>query len=245
MLFWQAGYKIFHRILDTADYGVPQHRERLIIVGLRKDIANNKMFLFPAPTHGPDALNGSPHYSSAKALSEIKNELPKKTGLNGRYGHLLNDIQPGLNYSFFTEKMGHPSPIFAWRSKFSDFLYKADPEKPVRTIKAQGGQYTGPFHWNNRPFSIKELKRLQTFPDNYKILGGRSVAIHQIGNSVPPQFARILALAIIEQVFEYPTSISLDYLSSKQNLTFRKRKRELTYHYKKIARQAINSLGDL
>ena len=46
--------------------------------------------------------------------------------------------------------------------KFSDFLYKADPDRPVRTIKAQGGKYTGPFHWESRPFTVDELKRLQT-----------------------------------------------------------------------------------
>lgn len=49
--------------------------------------------------------------------------------------------------------------------------HKADPDTPVRTIKAQGGQYTGPFHWDNRVFTLEELKRLQTFPDNYKIIG--------------------------------------------------------------------------
>ena len=80
--------------------------------------------------------------------------------MNGRYGHLLAEVPPGLNYSFFTEKMGHPRPVFAWRSKFSDFLYKADPSEPIRTLKAQGGQYTGPFHWANRPFTIGEFKRL-------------------------------------------------------------------------------------
>ena len=240
--FQEAGYRLFHRVLDTADYGVPQHRERLIIVGLREDVAEEKSFLFPAPTHGPDAPSNLPHYQSGKATHGI-NDLPEKTGLNGRYGHLLAEIPPGLNYSFFTEKMGHPSPIFAWRSKFSDFLYKADPAKPVRTIKAQGGQYTGPFHWDGRPFSVKELKRLQTFPDSYEILGGRGVSIQQIGNSVPPQFARILALSVIEQVFGYKIPLPLEYISPKQELTFRKRKRELTNHYKKIAKEAIAMLA--
>lgn len=52
---------------------------------------------------------------------------------------------------------------------------------PVRTIKAQGGQYTGPFSWENRRFSIAELKRLQTIPDAYEIMGNRQVCIEQIG----------------------------------------------------------------
>ena len=91
--------------------------------------------------------------------------------------------------------MGHPNPVFAWRSKFSDFLYKADPNSPVRTIKASGGAYTGPFHWDNRFFSYKEYKRLQTFPDDYEISGNKQTAVKQIGNSVPPQLARMMALA--------------------------------------------------
>ena len=97
--------------------------------------------------------------------------------------------------------MGHPNLVFAWRSKFSDFLYKADSYTPIRTIKAQGGQYTGPFHWNNRTFSIAGHKRLQTFPDNYDISGNKQTQLHQIGNSVPPQLARILAMSIRHQVY--------------------------------------------
>lgn len=139
--------------------------------------------------------------------------------------------------------MGHPNPIFAWRSKFSDFMYKADPEEPVRTIKAQGGQYTGPLHWDSRYFAVDEYKRLQTFPDDYKINGSRLVAIHQIGNSVPPQLARMLALAIRIQVFETKFPFQLELLEDNTTLSFRKRKRELTASYRKKAAAAIKSIS--
>lgn len=230
--FESAGYKISFRILDAADYGVPQQRERLIIVGTRND-----HFAFPNPTHGPDSLNQHPYYTSGLAVQGVKGT--KSEPVRGRYGHLLRDIPPGLNYSFYTEKMGHPSPIFSWRSKFSDLLYKADPDMPVRTIKAQGGQYTGPFHWENRPFSIEELKRLQTFPDDYDVIGGRQVAIQQIGNSVPPQFGRILAIAILHQVFGVPFPFDIEVLSPHEELGFRKRKAELTTYYQQKAKEAI------
>lgn len=167
--FKEAGYTIYFRILDTADYGVPQHRERLFIVGLKEG-----EFFFPRPTHGVDADGNQPYYAAREAV-ESADTSGARTGLAGQYGHLLNDIPPGLNYSFYTEKMGHPNPVFGWRSKFSDFLYKADPETPVRTIKAQGGQYTGPFSWENRAFTVAELKRLQTFPDAYEVVGNRLV----------------------------------------------------------------------
>ncbi len=136
--------------------------------------------------------------------------------------------------------MGHPQPIFAWRSKFSDFLYKADPKTPVRTLKAQGGQYTGPFHWENRPFTVSELKRLQTFPDRYAVIGKRQIAIHQIGNSVPCQIARVLALAILDQLFSVPLPSQLPLLHEEQALGFRKRKRGLTSVYRRKASVALD-----
>ena len=235
--FREAGYTLHYMILDAADYGVPQHRERLIIVGLREGD-----FLFPRPTHGPDSA-GVPFYNAGTAVRGVKlDDDERKTGIGGRFGPLLGDIPPGLNYSFYTSEMGHPNPIFAWRSKFSDFLYKADPEEPVRTIKAQGGQYTGPLHWDNRYFSCSEYKRLQTFPDDYIINGSRLVAIHQIGNSVPPQLARMLALAIRIQVFGTRFPFRLELLPRGSVLTFRKRKKELTASYRKKAAEAIERI---
>jgi len=235
--FEEVGYKLHYMILDAADYGVPQHRERLIIVGLK-----HGKFNFPRPTHGPDSC-GTPFYNAGTAIRGLElSDDERKIGINGRFGKLINDIPPGLNYSFYTAEMGHPNPIFAWRSKFSDFMYKADPEEPVRTIKAQGGQYTGPLHWDSRYFAVPEYKRLQTFPDDYQINGSRLVAIHQIGNSVPPQLARMLALAIRMQVFGTKFPFDIELLPENATLSFRKRKRELTASYRKKASEAISVL---
>ncbi len=231
--FQELGYTLYWRILDAADYGVPQFRERLIIVGLK-----NGQFLFPFPSHGPGSITSRKYYSARNAISDLVYTGEVKT-LSGRHGHLLNDIPPGLNYSFYTERMGHPNPIFAWRSKFSDYLYKATPETPVRTIKAQGGQYTGPFSWENRPFTCEELKRLQTFPDDYHIHGNRQQIIHQLGNSVPPQFARILALSILDQVFNECTPAKIEYMNQNHQLGFRSRKSALTEEYSEKAKAAI------
>lgn len=232
--FKNAGYKIYFRILDAADYGVPQHRERLFIVGLKEG-----NYLFPYPTHGPDSPGKEPFITAEDALIGVDTSGLIEQGLNGKYGHLLNDIPPGLNYSFYTEEMGHPNPVFSWRSKFSDFLYKADPKMPVRTIKAQGGQYTGPFNWENRKFTVAELKRLQTIPDAYEIVGNRQVCIEQIGNSVPPQLGRILALSILDSVMGVALPFPMHYLPEDKQLGFRKRKRQLTKIYAQKAKEAI------
>jgi len=235
--FEAVGYNLSYRVLDTADYGVPQNRERLILVGTRKE-----SFKFPAPTHGIDSEKKIDYYSSSEALAGVKNKNDVKSGLNGRFGHLLDEIPPGLNYSYYTERMGHPRPVFAWRSKFSDFLYKADPELPVRTLKASGGQYTGPFHWLNRHFTVDELKRLQTFPDDYYIVGGRGIGAKQIGNSVPPQFARILGLSILDQIFGIKLPFELRTIDPGQTLHFRKLKTLRTKYYAQKAKKAIDSL---
>lgn len=235
--FKEIGYNVSYRILDAADYGVPQHRERIILVG-----SKGKAFKFPKPTHGPDSFEKISHYSANEAILNVdKPYIDKLPSINGRFGHLLNEVPPGLNYSFFTEKMGHPNPIFAWRSKFSDFLYKADPLKPTRTLKASGGQYTGPFHWENRHFTIEELKRLQTFPDDYKMLGNRAIASKQIGNSVPPQFARMLALSVLDQFFNVQLPFEFNYLEELEKLTFRKLKSERTEQYFQKASTAIDN----
>jgi DNA (cytosine-5)-methyltransferase 1 len=234
--FQKVGYKIYYRILDAADYGVPQHRERLFIVGLKEG-----GYLFPYPTHGPDSLNQQPYYSAGEAVEGV-DISDVEVGLGGRFGHLLEHIPPGLNYSFYTKEMGYPNPIFSWRSKFSDFLYKADPTTPVRTIKAQGGQYTGPFSWENRRFSVSELKRLQTIPDDYELVGNRQVCIEQIGNSVPPQLGRILALSILDQVMGSQLPSSVSYLPPNKKLSFRQRKRKLTEIYSQKAKAAIEYL---
>lgn len=236
--FASVGYRIFSRVLDAADYGVPQHRERLIIVGVCEG-----SYKFPRPTHGPDSLAQTPYYNAGTAICDLKlTAEEQKVGLGGRFGHLLEGIPPGLNYSYYTKEMGHPRPVFAWRSKFSDFLYKADPDAPVRTIKAQGGAYTGPLHWRNRFFALGEYKRLQTFPDDYEISGGKQIAVKQIGNSVPPQLARMLAISIQEQLFGVSFPFHLSYLNAEDKLTFRSRKHDVMERYRQKAKSEISKL---
>ena len=236
--FSKVGYKLFYRIVDAANYGVPQHRERLLIVGLKEGV-----FKFPRPTHGPDSLDNHSFYSAETAITGVvSNETDEENKLGGRFANLLDAIPPGLNYSFYTEEMGHPNPIFSWRSKFSDFLYKADPNAPVRTIKASGGAYTGPLHWDNRFFKYEEYKRLQTFPDDYIISGKKQVAVKQIGNSVPPQLARIMAIAIRKQVFNTDFPFNLSLMEDFEKLSFRTRKHDLSNMYKEKAKLAIESI---
>jgi len=108
---------------------------------------------------------------------------------------LLGEIPAGMNYQYFTEKMGHPSPEFAWRSKFSDYLRKAHPQHPVKTVLANPGYRTGPFHWDGRRFHPTELARLHTFPASFDLPDAKTAARSVIGNAVPPNLAESVVQA--------------------------------------------------
>jgi DNA (cytosine-5)-methyltransferase 1 len=238
------GYHPKARTLDAADYGVPQHRERTFIVGIRKDF--DEEFQFPFPTHGPDSPFDRDQITAGEALEGIDSEGANEDStyeVTSKHAYLLDDIPPGLNYSFYTDKLGHPEPIFGWRSRFSDYLYKADPEQPVRTLKAQPGAASGPFHWDNRKFTEEELKALQTFPEDYILEGSYGNVVKQIGNSVPPRIAEVLAKAISEQLFDAGEYEEVEPMPDDYDLNFRARKRTSSEEYERKARERLKELG--
>lgn len=234
--FSNIGYTLQADVLDAADYGVPQHRERLIIVGSKNE---KERFYFPEPTHGPDSSVNAPLVTVGEVIADLQDVREKSHELGGLYGHLLPMIPEGLNYSFLTREMGYPKPYFAWRSKFSDFLYKADRNAPCRTLKAQPGKFTGPFHWKNRHFTTDELKRLQTFPDEYQVVGTYGKVMEQIGNSVPSRLAYVIATSVKEQLLR-PSELTFPTRPASFVATFRQRQRERTKHYRDIAQREIS-----
>lgn len=221
--FAKLGYVIEYRLLDAEDYGVPQQRERLFIVGHKMD----HPFLYPRPIYGPDSVTHKPYLSVGEVIADIPFTEQDKIETvfdGGKYGYLLPLVPPGSNYLHFTAKRGYPEPIFAYRSRFSDFLYKANPNTPTKTLIASPGKYTGPLHWDNRYLTVSEYKRIQGFPDEHIIYGDRVAQIRQIGNSVCPKIAYYMALAIREQIFGFSPKSHLEYLQPKEILSFDKRK---------------------
>ncbi|USK30844.1 DNA cytosine methyltransferase [Bacillus sp. CMF21] len=196
-LFEESGYTIYWTIIDAANYGVPQFRQRLFIVGFKDRI----IFKFPEETHFPveeiqslfEKEHKQPFTTVYDAIGDLTGNV-KYPDYNGKYAHLLSDIPEGMNYSQYTEERGHPNPIFEWRSKFWYFLLKIDRYKPSLTIQAQPGNNTGTFHWENRD----EIKRLQSFPDWLSIDKSYSIAHRMIGNAVPPLLSELLGKSIIE-----------------------------------------------
>jgi DNA (cytosine-5)-methyltransferase 1 len=194
-----AGYGYRAKVLNAADYGVPQSRPRLFIIGAEKGCALPD---HPDPTHGgrwERRTTGNvdrPHVTAGEAFDGLLTDPEPGEVLRGQYRNLLAEIPPGDNYLYYTAERGHPNPQFRWRSRFWSFLLKLDPCRPSPTIQAQPGSNVGPFHWENRRLRLPELKRLFTFPDSFEFAGSRSSAQYMIGNSVPPLLARRVAEAV-------------------------------------------------
>lgn len=195
-------YRLSVAQLNAADYGVPQTRQRVFVVGSR----GGEVFQFPAPTHQPIPDNGQepldklPTYATAwDALGDLDDEDAPELAMTGKWGHLLPSIPEGENYLWHTERGGGLN-LFGWRRRYWSFLLKLAKARPSWTIQAQPGPAVGPFHWNNRRLSPRELCRLQTFPDTYMIHGDLRSAQRQIGNAVPSALAEILARAIRAQL---------------------------------------------
>lgn len=195
----EAGYDKTMKVLNAADYGVPQARPRLFIIGVPK---GRRMPVHPEATHGgkwerrQTGNTGQPHITAGEALSGLVADPEREERVGGQYGHLLPGIPPGENYLHYTEERGHPDPQFKWRSRYWSFLLKLDPAKPSPTIQAQPGPNVGPFHWDNRRLRVAEIKRLFTFPDEFELVGTRASVQAQLGNSVPP----LLAEKVLEAV---------------------------------------------
>jgi DNA (cytosine-5)-methyltransferase 1 len=196
------GYHCVWRVLNAADYGVPQIRERFFLVGMRHGV-----FRFPEPTHAegpPDNHAGLLRWRSAgEVLADLDTEAnADDTGhfAGGRYHDLLVQIPPGDNYLFFTRERGHPQPVFGWRKRYWSYLLKLSPDRPSWTIQARRSNNIGPFHWRSRILRIAEVKRLQTFPDDWYLAGTVEQQWRQVGNAVPPLLAYQLGKALHEQL---------------------------------------------
>jgi DNA (cytosine-5)-methyltransferase 1 len=192
--------------VNAADYGVPQLRERAFVVAHHR----GRRLELPSPTHGPSSQASVPYMTAWDAIGDLDSDDPE-LAMQGRWSGLLPSIPEGSNYLWHTPgRGGHP--IFGWRTKYWSFLLKLSKCLPAWTISASPGPAAGPFHWRSRMLSVRELCRLQTFPDEYEIVGARRLAQRQIGNAVPPALAELIGLEIRRQLLDdkaTPTQPSL------------------------------------
>lgn len=203
------GYAISKRVINAADYGVPQMRERFFVVGML-----DGEFEFPDPTHAKrpgstlESTDCLPWVTAGDAIDDLDTEEnADDTGhfAGGKYHDLLKEIPPGDNYLYFTAKRGHPNPQFEWRKRYWSFLLKLSPGLPSWTIQARRSNNMGPLHWRNRILRIEEVMRLQTFPDDWHLSGTVERQWRQIGNAVPPLLSEALGKTLQAQLSELET----------------------------------------
>lgn len=196
-----SGYHASLLVLNAADLGVPQARERAFLIGARDGTPFGPI----GATHGAPApaLQGQllldqpaqPFHTAWDAIGDLEDDDSSELQLRGKWADLLPSLPEGANYLYFTERGSGP-PLFGWRRRYWNFLLKLAKDQPSWTLTAQPGPATGPFHWRNRRLSARELCRLQTMPDGYVVLGPLGSVQRQVGNAVPSALAELLALAI-------------------------------------------------
>ena len=195
----KSNYRPRFQVLNAAEYGVPQLRNRFIMVAAR----DGSEFTFPTPTHGPQENAVQRFRTAWDALADVKPGRDEDLELRGKYATLLPSIPEGHNYLWHTDRKGG-LPLFGWRRRYWSFLLKLAKHLPSWTIQAQPGPAIGPFHWENRRLSARELCRIQTFPDDVKVVGSTTMVQKQLGNAVPSLLAEVLGRAIRSQLLGAP-----------------------------------------
>ncbi len=198
---YDADYDLYPNLYRFEDYGIPQSRHRIIIVGFRKDLKVN--FKIPAPNHKittcreaiedppipPDAYNNE-YAVQSKVVVER-----------------LQYIKPGENA--FTADIPERLQLKVRGAKISQIYRRLDPDKPAYTLTGSGGGGTHMYHWSeNRSLTNRERARIQTFPDDFLFEGNKESVRKQIGMAVPPQGAKI----IFESIFKTLLGVPYDHI---------------------------------
>ena len=190
--FGALGYAVDARVLDAADFGVPQFRRRAVIIGRRGGGA----IRFPEPTYGDGRLPFITAGNALDAAMDAETTATEIPALSPLATERLSYIQPGE--SVWDAMPQLPEHLKIKGSGFPSSIYRRlSSEEPAYTVVGNGGGGTLMYHWrDDRPLSNRERARLQGFADDH-VFHGTSVDVRaQIGNAVPPPLARAIASAL-------------------------------------------------
>jgi DNA (cytosine-5)-methyltransferase 1 len=187
------GYQVTPHLYKFEQYGVPQARHRIIIIGIRKDLG--KVFRVPSPepyanidVSCRNAIENPPIPPDA-----YNHELTKQSEA---VIERLKYIKPGENA--FTADIPEHLQLNVRGAKISQIYKRLDPDKPAYTVTGSGGGGTHVYHWSeNRALTNRERARLQTFPDDFVFYGSKESVRKQIGMAVPPRAAKIIFEAVL------------------------------------------------
>lgn len=188
----EIGYRVEYRVLNAADYGVPQRRERVIFIGTRLDVP----ILFPSPTHREQSSASSlfdeallPWVTTQDAIGDLE-DAPE----NAEWSHEFTRHKPD-----FVERLAQTPVGGSVYEGFSDAWYRQPPDEPSRTVKENhGGVFVHYRH--SRVLTPRELARLQSFPDSFRFAGPKSKVLVQIGNAVPPLLGKAIGGALMQMM---------------------------------------------
>ncbi|SAK40096.1 DNA-cytosine methyltransferase [Caballeronia catudaia] len=210
-------YKILFRLLNAADYGVPQKRERVFIVGIRSDLGIE--WSFPDPTHSEDDLliakyvTGS--YWDKHGIPKTHRPAPPQR-LQSRISKLAArlPLEPLMPWQTVRDSISDlPDPQSKQATKFHNHVFnggaRAYPghtgsplDEPAKTLKAgvhgvPGGENMLAYPDGTvRYFTVREAARIQTFPDSYRFHGSWSETMRQLGNAVPVRLAEAVSRSV-------------------------------------------------
>jgi len=216
------GYMVKVQLYNFADYGVPQFRERVLIVGIRLDTGFN--FIHPAPSYGPNRKH--PYKTVGEALDgieKVKDFNKEEIKIADKTRKLLDRIPEGGNF----KDIPADDPYYV-KGMISHVYRRIKLDEPAKTIIAAGGGGTWGYHYPEpRPLCNRERARLQSFPDEFEFLGSVTEVRRQIGNAVPPTGVVLLAQAL-QPLFEgkykkvniYTINEKLNQLTVKERLEY-------------------------
>lgn len=187
-----AGYRIYPNLYKFEQYGVPQARHRMIIVGIRSDLPYE--FRIPSIVQYENI-----DISCKTAIENIPSSAMNNEFINQSQAvrERLKHIKPGENA--FTANLPDELKLNVKGAKISQIYKRLDPEKPAYTVTGSGGGGTYMYHFSEpRALTNRERARLQTFPDNYVFEGTKASVRKQIGMAVPPKGAQIIFEAILK-----------------------------------------------
>jgi len=200
------GYEITAHLYKFEDYGVPQCRHRVVIIGIRKDM--KLKFKVPAPTTLASRVSARAAIENPPIAKDApNNEITKQGKL---VIERLKYIGPGENA--WNSKIPEKLKLNVKSAKLSQIYKRLHPDKPSYTITGSGGGGTHGYHWiENRALTNRERARLQTFPDSFVFEGSKESVRRQIGMAVPPKGAQI----IIEAVLKTFAGVYYDWVPEK------------------------------
>lgn len=202
------GYSVVPHLYKFENYGVPQARHRVVLIGIRNDLG----LTFRPPSPRPyNTVNTSVRYSltNPPIAHDAKNH--ELTNQSKVVVERLKHIAPGKNA--FNSDIPENLQLNVKGAKISQIYRRLDPDKPAYTVTGSGGGGTHVYHWSeNRALTNRERARLQTFPDDFVFLGSKENVRKQIGMAVPVLGAKAIFLAL------FKTFAGVDYESVEPNL---------------------------